>query len=51
MFNTVAKQQIIIKKHKARDSWLTMTLKFLYENNLPKDLKSKRSVGSFAAKT
>ena len=23
---------------------------FLYENNLPKDLKSKRSVASFAAK-
>ena len=55
MFNTAAKQQIIIKKTRLKA--LTYTpdndneeMNFLYENNLSKDLKSKRSVASFAAK-
>ena len=52
-FNKVAKQQIFFKKNITRKA-LTPADKeevnFLYGNNLPKDLKSKRSVASFQAK-
>ena len=53
MFNKVAKQQIIIKKTEGQRLLAdndNEEMNFLYENNLPKDLKSKRSVASFAAK-
>ena len=52
-FNKVAKQQIFIKKNirlKALIPADKEEVNFLYGNNLPKDLKSKRSVASFAAK-
>ena len=51
MFNKVAKQQLSLKEHKAKGSYTWQCneeMNFLYENNLPKDLKSKRSVASFA---
>ena len=44
MLNKVAKQQIIIKKHKARGSWLTMTMKkwiFCTKTTYLKILKAK----------
>ena len=50
----VEKQQIsIILKNKRLKALVPADneeMNFLYENNLPKDLKSKRSVASFAAK-
>ena len=41
-----------LKNHKAKALIAANNeeVSFLYENNLPKDLKSKRSVASFAAK-
>ena len=52
-FNKVAKQQIFIKKNvrlKVPIPADKEEVNFLYGNNLPKDLKSKRSVASFQAK-
>ena len=52
--NKVAKQQIFIKKNirlKALIPDDKEEVNFLYGNNLPKDLKRKRSVASVAAKT
>ena len=52
-FNEVAKQQIFIKKTIRLMALIPADKEeenFLYGNNLPKDLKSKRSVASFAAK-
>ena len=50
----VEKQQIsIILKNKRLKALVPADneeINFLYEKNLPKDLKSKRSVASFAAK-
>ena len=50
MFNKVAKQQIIIKKNIRLKALIpdndNEDMNFLYENNLPKHLKSKRSVAS-----
>ena len=43
MFNKVAKQQIIIKKNIRRNALIpdndNKEMNFLYENNLPKDIK------------
>ena len=53
MFNKVAKQQIIIKKQKARGSWLTMTMKkwiFCTKTTYLKILKAKDQFASLAAK-
>ena len=53
MFNKVAKQQLINKKRLQAffvPDNENEEMNFLYENNLSKDLKSKRSVASFAAK-
>ena len=52
-FNKVSKQQIFIKKNirlKAPIPADKEEVNFLYGNNLPRDLKSKRSVVSFPAK-
>ena len=51
-FSKVAKRQISLKniRLKALIAADNEEVNFLYENNLPKDLKSKRSVASFAAK-
>ena len=55
-FNKATKQQIIIKKNIRLKVLIPdndneeMPVNFLCKNNLPKDLKSKRSVASFAAK-
>ena len=54
-FNKVAKQEIFILKKpmiglKALIPAENEEVTFLYENNLPNDLKGKRSLASFAAK-
>ena len=55
-FNKATKQQIIIKKNIRLKVLIPdndneeMPVNFLCKNTLPKDLKSKRSVASFAAK-
>ena len=52
-FNKVAKQQIFIKKNIRLRALIPddkEEVNFLYGNNLPRDLKSKRSVARFEAK-
>ena len=52
MFNKLAKQQIIIKKHKARGSWLTMTMKkwiFCTKTTYLKILKAKDQLQAYPA--
>ena len=52
VFYEVAKQQIIIKKHKAKGCYTWQWQRgneFSVRKELPKDLESKRTVASFAA--